>query len=260
MPISTRDPIACTSQKEFSEIAYRVMGVVFEVHRDLGRLFDERIYQREIAERLPNARLESPIDVTFDSFAKTYLVDLLVENKAIFELKAAEAIAPRHRAQLLHYLLLANVNHGKLINMRPDWVEHEFLNTTLTHADRTCFSIEDRDWDEGVVPGLKEWIVSFLRDIGVGLDLSLYEEAAVHYCAPNSSITRLDIRNRMGRIIGTQEFHLLAADLALRVSALSSDNLVEFEQHLRRFLEHTSLCSIAWINLTRSHVHLRTLS
>ena len=184
MPISTRDPIACTSQKEFSEIAYRVMGVVFEVHRDLGRLFDERIYQREIAERLPNARLESPIDVTFDSFAKTYLVDLLVENKAIFELKAAEAIAPRHRAQLLHYLLLANVNHGKLINMRPDWLEHEFLNTTLTHADRTCFSIEDRDWDEGVVPGLREWIVSFLRDIGVGLDLSLYEEAAVHYLRP----------------------------------------------------------------------------
>jgi len=81
VPICTRDPIVCISQKEFSDIAYRVMGVVFDVHRDLGRLFDEGIYQREIAERLANVRLESPIDVTFDSFAKTYLVDLLIENK-----------------------------------------------------------------------------------------------------------------------------------------------------------------------------------
>jgi GxxExxY protein len=99
MPVIPRNPVQCISQKEFSDIAYAVMAKVFEVHRDLGRLFDEKIYQREIAGRLGNAECEFPIDVTFDTFSKTFRLDLLVDGRAIFELKAAEAIVPRHRAQ-----------------------------------------------------------------------------------------------------------------------------------------------------------------
>lgn len=235
------------------------MAIVFEVHRDLGRLFDEKIYQHEIAARLGSAECEFPIDVTFDTFSKTYRLDLLVGCKAIFELKAAEAITPRHRAQLLHYLLLTEVHHGKLINLRPDKVEHEFLNTSLTRSDRTSFSLESREWDDCRDPGLKEWIVSFLRDIGVGLEVSLYEEAAVHFCLPNSSLARLDIRNDDGRIIGSQDVRLLAPGVAVEVSAFTPEYLKQFELHLSRFLKHTSLRAIQWINLARSQVQFKTL-
>src|SRR5208282_3224342 len=257
VPVVLRNPIDRISQKEFSDVAYEVMATVFAVHRDLGRLFDENIYQREIAARLGNAQCEVPIQVTFDSFAKTYFLDLLVGNKAIFELKAAEAIVPRHRAQLLHYLLLTETHHGKLINLRPDKVEHEFLNTSLTRSDRTSFSLESREWDDRCDPGLKEWIVSLLRDIGVGLEVSLYEEAAAHFCLPDSSLVRLDIRNDEGRVIGNQDILLLTPSVAIEVSAFAPEYLKQFELHLNRFLKHTSLRVIQWINLARSQVQFK---
>jgi GxxExxY protein len=235
------------------------MGTVFEVHRDLGRLFDERIYQREIAVRLGNAECEFPIDVVFDTFCKSYFLDLLVGGKAVFELKAAETIVPRHRAQLLHYLLLTEVHHGKLINLRPDKVEHEFLNTSLSRPDRTSFSLESREWDDRSVPGLKEWVVSFLREIGVGLEVTLYEEAAAHFCLPNSSLFRLDIRNDQGRVIGGQEVRLLVPAVSVQCTAFSPGYLEQFELHLIRFLQHTSLLAIQWINLTRSQVQFKTI-
>ncbi len=259
MPVVMQCPIHAISQQEFDAVAYQVMASVFAVHRDFGRLFDEKIYQHEIAERLGNARLEFPITVVFDKFAKIYYIDLVVDARAIFELKAADAMVPRHRAQLLHYLMLADVRHGKLINLRPDKVEHEFINTTLTLADRTSFAIEDRSWDDHCVSDFKDWISSFLRDIGVGLDLSLYEEAAAHVCSPNGSLVRYGIRNDRGRVVGNQELRIIAPDVALQFSAFSPEYTEQFEIHLRRFLSHTSLKAIQWINLARPEVLFKTI-
>ncbi len=49
MPVIIRTPIRGLSQAEFGDLAYAVMGCVFEIHRDLGRFFDEKIYKRELA-------------------------------------------------------------------------------------------------------------------------------------------------------------------------------------------------------------------
>ena len=49
------------------------MGHLFEIHADLGRLFDEKIYQAELIQRLPGAHEEVPIEVSFDSFSKSLL-------------------------------------------------------------------------------------------------------------------------------------------------------------------------------------------
>jgi hypothetical protein len=104
-----------------------------------------------------------------------------------------------------------------------------------------------------------EWIISFLRDIGVGLDLSLYKEATAHFCSPNSSLARLEIRNDDGQVIGNQDVRLLAPEVALQFSAFSPDYLAHFEFHLNRFMKHTSLRAIQWINLARSQVQFRTI-
>ena len=58
------------------------MRQVFAVHEELGRFFDERIYQREIAFRMAGAQTEVSVDVMFDGFCKTYYIDLLVGGGA----------------------------------------------------------------------------------------------------------------------------------------------------------------------------------
>ena len=103
---------------------------------------------------------------------------------AIFELKTVEVIVPRHRAQLLNYLLLTDAAHGKIVNMRPQSIQHEFVNTSLSRTDRMAFSIDDRDWQECGNAGLKTWMTDLLRDLGVGLDLNFYRDAASHFCSP----------------------------------------------------------------------------
>ncbi len=260
MPISSKHPIRRLSQQEFGDIAYEVMRHVFAVHQDLGRLFSEEIYQVEIAHRLGNAICEAPIEVSFGDFTTTLFLDMLVEGGAIFELKAVEALVPRHKAQLLNYLLLAGASHGKIVNMRPEDVEHEFINTNLRRKDRVSFSVENDGLKEDGSSCLSEWLIALLRDWGVGLDLSLYEAAIKHHFNPDNLLPKPEIRAPDGRLLGCQDILQIAPATAIRVTAVSPENLPAFENHLRRFFRHTSLHALHWVNLTRPVVQLKTIN
>jgi GxxExxY protein len=259
MPISCKYPIKRLSQREFGDIAYDVMGHVFAVHNELGRLFDEDIYQKEIARRLPNAITEAPVDISFGDFHKTFFLDLLVGGGAIFEFKAVDVLVPRHVAQLLNYLLLTDSGHGKIVNMRPEEVEHEFVNTSLRRTDRVTFAIQDAGWREVQNGDFKEWFIAVLRDWGVGLDISLYEAIVVNRFNPNDVFPKLGIRGSDGQMIGCQQTLFLAPDVAFRATAVSEDRLPTFEEHLRRFFRHTPLRVLQWVNMTRQAVRFKTI-
>jgi GxxExxY protein len=225
----------------------------------LNRLFDETVYQTEIARRLNDVSVELPIEVSFRSFRKTYYMDLVFGGGAVFELKAVEALTDRHRAQLLNYLLLAELLHGKLVNMRLEAVEHEFVNAAVTREDRICFGVEDNDFvsADGGQP-LRELTVAMLRDWGVGLDIGLYEEALTHLLGGSEQVLQ-----PVGILVGggkavKQVLHLAAAGVAFKISALG-EGRQRYEDHLRRFLAHTSLECIQWINVGRKVVTFKTI-
>ena len=83
MPIIPSLPTTRISQNEFKELASEVMRHVFDIHNEFGRLFDEQIYKRELAQRLPGVVLEAAVTVSHRSFAKTYYLDVLVNG--VFE-------------------------------------------------------------------------------------------------------------------------------------------------------------------------------
>ncbi len=259
MPVFCKHAVRPLSQREFGDIAYEVMAHVFAVHRELGRLFDEEIYQMEIANRLANAVLEVPIEVTFCDFRKLYYLDLLVDGGAIFELKTVDSLVPRHTAQLLNYLLLTDSMHGKLVNLRPENVVHEFVNTTIRRPDRVSFFIDDDNWQETGTARLKDLLISLFRDWGVGLDLSLYEAAIEHFFNPQDLLIKPQFCGAGGRLIGMQDVPQIAPDTAIRVTAVSKENSPAFEHHLRRFFRHTSLRVLPWVNLTREVVQFKTI-
>src|SRR5438093_1616675 len=182
MPVIVRTPLRRLSQAEFGELSYSVMGCVFQIHRELGRFFDEKIYKRELAHRHPGVQLEVPIEISHATFSKLQYIDVLVHSGGPFEFKTVEAITPRHAAQLLHYLLLAELGHGKLVNLRKESVEHEFVNTTLRREDRIGFKVADMQWRDKTAGAerFREVLMALLRDWGTGLDLGLYEEALTH--------------------------------------------------------------------------------
>lgn len=261
MPVSIDTEIRRLSQEEFGAIAFEVMREAFEIHRELGRFFDEAIYHGELIHRRPGARSKVAITVAFDTFRKQYCVDLLVGGGAAFELKAAEALHDRHRAQLLNDLLLMDLGHGKLINFRTEAVQHEFVNTTLHRGDRTAFEVDDRQWQacDSCSAGLKESLVALLRDVGTGLDLELYQEAIIHGLGgPAFALDNVDVIVA-GRRIGRQEVICTPDRFGIRLTVLKPEAQRSFAEHHLRFLRHTDLVALHWINITRSVVTFRTL-
>jgi len=51
MPIECPEGVRAISQEEFYDADYKVMGLVFGIHNELGRLWDERVYKNELAFR-----------------------------------------------------------------------------------------------------------------------------------------------------------------------------------------------------------------
>ncbi len=261
MPITTSIPIKRLSQKDFGEIAYEVMKHTFKIHNEIGRFFDEKIYKRLLAARMPGVTLEASIDVRFQSFHKQYLVDVLVAEGGIFEFKAIEKLTGRHRAQLLNYLLLCDLAHGKLIDVRPESIEHEFVNTQWRFADRLQFEINCERWISTLPNAnhIQDYLIAFLNDVGSGLETSLYQEAIIHSLGGHEK-TDSEIQVTVaGQNVGQQNMPMLSNHIALKVTSLDR-SIDAHELHSRKLLAHTDLQAMAWINITLKQITFTTLT
>jgi len=238
------------------------MDRAFRVHRQLGRFLEEDAYRNELKRLLgKRACAEVRVDVRHADFCKTYFLDLLVDEGALFELKTASRLADRHRVQLINYLLLTGLKHGKLINFRPEEVEQEFVNTTLSHQDRIHFDVDDTQWDVAAGGGrqVRSLLLDLLRDWGTGLDVGLYQEALTHFLGgPERVRCRIDVLSD-GQVIGRQSVRQASPGSIFKVTALLQD-LDSFRSHARRLLAHTPLRHILWINIELHKVTFETLS
>lgn len=154
MSISIPIELVPMEQPEFSRVAFDVMREIFTLRNELGSLFDEKVYQCALVARVEDLFTEVRIDVTFRDFCKSCFMDVVVGGGAVFELKTVDALNNRHRSQLLNYLLLTGLHHGKLVNLLSERIEHEFVNTNLTRENTTQFTVDDSRWQETVGFGL----------------------------------------------------------------------------------------------------------
>lgn len=263
MPIVIDAELHRFTQSEFGAIAYDVMNRAFEVRRELGPSFDEAIYQNAIAIGFPNARTEVAIEVAHRDFRKSYFIDLLVEGGGVFEIKTVETINRHHRAQLLNYLLLTDLRHSKLVNMRPERVEHEFVNSHVERSDRRTFTIDDVAWRAELTHArdLKDQVVEILRDWGTSLALPLYEEAVTYFLGGEAVVIQDVDVNFQSERIGRQKMRLVSPDSAFRITNLNRQREIQrFEQLLRRILVHTDLNMMHWINMQLHQVTFQTVT
>lgn len=250
MPIHVDAPIRRLCQQEFGDLAYRVMDEVFRIHAELGRFFDEGVYKKALAIRFPNVRLEVPVIVTHKTFRKRYSLDVLVGDGGLFEFKAADALSPRNRAQLVNYLLLCDLTHGKLVNLRTPDIEHEFVNALTPREARQEFATDATRWKE-ICPQaglLRQTLIDVLHDWGTGLELPLYEEALTHVLGGEAAVIQKAnvVLDRLS--LGLQPFRVAASNIAFKLTAFDGA-LEPFEEHARLLLQHTSLSAILWANV-----------
>jgi len=106
---------------EINDLTYSINAAVFEVNRELGPGFLEKVYENalimELASRGLKANNQIPIKVNYKGAqVGEYYADIVVEGQVIIEVKAIESLQKVHEAQLLNYLKATGYKVGLLIN------------------------------------------------------------------------------------------------------------------------------------------------
>lgn len=264
MPIECRFEVGEISKDRFHEIDYQVMRHVFDIQNELGRLCHESIYQAELLYRCSIDGLsvleEGEVVVSFETFRKSYFLDALVNQGALYEFKAVEVLNGPHESQLLNYLFLSGLREGKLINFSSPSVQHRFVSTNIRPATRYAFTINDSSWDSHLSSSenLRGIIQNLLNEWGAFLDVNLYREAVFHFLGGEDELlVPIDISVN-GRLIGHQKMHLLDEKTGIHISS-TIQNIKQYRKQLIRMLSHTNLEQMQWINFCRSEIEFITL-
>ena len=118
-----------------AELTEKIIGAAFAVQRELGCGFLEKVYENALVLELRTVGLivtpQAPIAVKYKGVpVGTYFPDILVECKVVVEIKAVDALAPIHEAQILHYLKATGIELGLLLNFATPRVQiRRFANS-----------------------------------------------------------------------------------------------------------------------------------
>ncbi len=118
-----------------NELTSQIIQVFYKVYNVLGFGFLEKVYRNSMKLELTSSGLfvemEKPISVYYhDLRVGEYYADLIVNEKVIIELKAAEALVQEHEFQLINYLKATEIEVVLLLNFgkKPEIKRKIFTN------------------------------------------------------------------------------------------------------------------------------------
>jgi GxxExxY protein len=113
------------AQKKFegkhSDLTGKILGAFFQVHKDLGFGFSEKVYEAALEVLLKEIGLiptrQQDIKVYYHGeVVGEYKADMIVNNVVLLELKSVEKLIDAQDAQLLNYLKSTELEVGLLLN------------------------------------------------------------------------------------------------------------------------------------------------
>jgi len=119
-------------KEQYDAISKIILDSSMTVHKEMGPGLLESVYQQCLAKEFNfrdiSYQTEVNIPLKYKGFVlnKDYVIDILVENEIVLELKAVESILPVHEAQLISYLKLADKRLGFLINFNVPLLKNGF--------------------------------------------------------------------------------------------------------------------------------------
>ena len=126
------------------EITSKIISAYYTVYNVLGFGFLEKVYENSLVIELQKLGLkvesQYPIDVYYDHIkVGKYFADLVVEDKVILELKAAETLCEEHEFQLINYLKATDYEIGLLLNFgkKPEFKRKIFSNKFKKNINST---------------------------------------------------------------------------------------------------------------------------
>ncbi|HHV16660.1 MAG TPA: GxxExxY protein [Gelria sp.] len=105
----------------YSDLTSKIIGSAYNIFRELGAGFLEKVYENALVLELKEQGLEikqqHPLKVYYKGqVIGEYYADLVVEDKVLVELKAVNELVSAHEVQLVNYLKATSMKVGLLIN------------------------------------------------------------------------------------------------------------------------------------------------
>lgn len=123
----------------YKDLSYKIMNSAFEVQNILGSGLTENIYEEALCHEFDLEWIKYKRQVPVDIFYKNkqigrYVIDLIVENQIVLELKSVSALHESHDAQIISYIKATKLKLGILINFGQAKVEYKrILNSDLVN-------------------------------------------------------------------------------------------------------------------------------
>jgi GxxExxY protein len=135
-------------KKEYphSELTGNILNCCFEVMKELGPGFVERVYKNAlliaIRQKGLHVEVEHPYNVIFrEKIVGRYIADVVVNDTVIVELKCCETLISEHQAQLFNYLKVSQLPVGLLVNFRRRKLEWKRLQSNDQDLSEQIFVV-----------------------------------------------------------------------------------------------------------------------
>jgi len=121
----------------YAELSYKINGVLFAVHNELGRYRNEKQYADAVEVRLKTHTIAyerekvAPVSFLGETEGRNK-IDFLIEGKMILELKAKRIIEKQDYYQVKRYLAAFEKKLGILVNFRDKFLKpRRVLNSAV---------------------------------------------------------------------------------------------------------------------------------
>ena len=105
----------------YEDLTYKIIGVCYEVHNELGPVHKEKVYQKALEQAFEEAKINFKREVSLPVEYKgkkvgTYKPDFIIDDKVVLEIKAVSFLPQSSNSQLTYYLKGTNYKIGLLVN------------------------------------------------------------------------------------------------------------------------------------------------
>ena len=104
----------------YEDLTYKIRGILFEVHRELGRFAKGKQFADSLEQKLIERNIKYKRELRVSDSGN--IIDFLIDGKVILEIKSKPFLLKTDYYQLQRYLQSTQIKLGLLVNFRAEYL------------------------------------------------------------------------------------------------------------------------------------------